>query len=56
LAGTYPVAYLLDEYLPYFLLLGFSEGWLSGMVITLFVVYRPQWVASFEDARYLGRK
>ena len=37
-------------------LLAFSEAWLSGMVITLFVVYRPQWVATFEDSRYLFGK
>ena len=48
--------YLTGEYLPYFLLLGFSEGWLSGMVMTLLVVYRPEWVSTFEDARYLKNK
>ncbi len=56
LAGVYDVEYLTGEYLPYFLLLGFSEGWLSGMVMTLLVVYRPDWVSTFEDARYLKNK
>jgi len=55
-AGIYPIDYLLEEYLPYYLLLGFSEAWLSGMIITLFVIYRPQWIASFDDARYLNDK
>lgn len=55
-AGAYPLEYLLGEYLPYFLLLAFSEAWLSGMVITLFVVYRPDWVGTFEDSRYLAGK
>jgi uncharacterized membrane protein len=54
--GAYPWDYLAGEYLPYFLLLGFSEAWLSGMLLTLFVVYRPQWVATFDDARYLANK
>lgn len=53
LSGTYAADYLLTEYLPYILLLSFSEAWLSGMVLTLFVVYRPDWVATFEDAHYL---
>lgn len=53
LGGAYELGYLLDEYLPYFILLGFSEAWLSGMVITLFVVYRPKWVYAFDDSRYL---
>ena len=28
----------------------------SGMVMTLLVVYRPRWVATFDDARYLRNK
>ena len=52
----YTFDYLTSEYLPYFLLLGFSEGWLSGMMVTLFVVYRPAWVFEFDDSLYLARK
>ena len=37
LAGAYDWEYLASEYLPYFLLLGFSEAWLSGMLITMFI-------------------
>jgi len=56
LAGAYPWDYLVTEYFPYFLLLGFSEAWLSGMMMTLFVVYRPEWVITFDDSRYLADK
>ncbi|HEX6733434.1 MAG TPA: energy-coupling factor ABC transporter permease [Azonexus sp.] len=56
LAGAYEWDYLWGEYFPYFLLLGFAEAWLSGMVMTLFVIYRPGWVATFDDARYLADK
>lgn len=56
LAGAYPLDYLASNYLPYFLLLGFAEAWLTGMVMTLLVIYRPQWVASFDDRRYLLNK
>ena len=55
-SGVYELDYLLAEYLPYFILLGFSEAWLSGMIMTLFVIYRPEWVASFDDTRYLSGK
>lgn len=55
-ADVYAWDYLFGEYLPYYLLLAFSEAWLSGMVLTLFVVYRPNWVDSFEDSRYLSDK
>lgn len=51
--GAYSAGFLLTEYLPFFLLLGFSEAWISGAVITLMVVYRPEWVAAFDDRRYL---
>ncbi|WP_291995698.1 energy-coupling factor ABC transporter permease [Candidatus Accumulibacter sp. ACC003] len=56
LAGVYDGDYLTSEYLPYFLLLGFSEAWLSGMVATLFAVYRPELLADFDDAQFLGKK
>lgn len=54
-AGAYPADKLLSEYLPFFLLLGFAEAWLSGMALTLMVVYRPEWVASFDDRSYLNK-
>jgi uncharacterized membrane protein len=56
LAGAYPADYLAGEYLPPYLLLAFSEAWLSGMAITLMVVYRPEWVATFDDSRYILNK
>lgn len=55
-AGAYGAGFLINEYLPYFLLLGFSEAWLSGALITLMVVYRPEWVVAFDDRRYLLNK
>lgn len=56
LAGAYDWDYLISEYFPYYLLLGFSEALLSGMMMTLFVVYRPNWVITFDDSRYLADK
>ncbi|MBI2276650.1 MAG: energy-coupling factor ABC transporter permease [Dechloromonas sp.] len=56
LAGAYEWEYLMAEYFPYFLLLSFSEAWLSGMAITFFVLYRPEWVITYDDSRYLADK
>ncbi len=56
MASVYPWDYLFEEFFPYYFLLAFSEAWLSGMVLTLFVVYRPEWVVSFDDSRYLSDK
>lgn len=55
-AHVYDARYLTGEYLPYCLLLAFSEAWISGMAITLMVVYRPAWIGTFDDARYLLNK
>ncbi len=38
------------------LMLAFAEATLTGMLITLFVVYKPGWVCTFDDARYLRRR
>lgn len=56
LSGSHTGHFLAQEFLPYFMLLGFSEAWLSGAALTLLVVFRPQWVASFDDRRYLINK
>ncbi len=53
LADVYPATALVDDYLPYYMLLGFAEAWLNGALVTLMVVYRPHWVGSFDDRRYL---
>ena len=48
-----PGARVFTEYAPYFLYLGFGDATLTGMVLTLAVVYRPRWVSTFDDRRYL---
>jgi uncharacterized membrane protein len=53
LGGGRPAEIVFGEYAPYLLFLAFGEATLTGMVITLAVVYRPHWVTTFDDARYL---
>lgn len=43
------------QMLPFCLFLAFAEATLTGMVITILVVYRPEWVGTFDDDRYLRR-
>jgi len=38
------------------LLLAFGEATLTGMLVTLAVVYRPAWVATFDDAHYFAKR
>lgn len=41
------------NYLPTAILLLFPEAFITGGAVTLAAVYRPQWLVSFSDARYV---
>ncbi len=52
--GVYPLDYLLANYTPYAaLLLSWAEAFSTGMAITMIAVYRPSWLETFDDARYI---
>ena len=53
LAGHYPLNALIDEALPYNLLFAWAEAFTTGLVLAPLVIYRPEWVESFDDAFYL---
>jgi len=53
LGGGQPATVIFGQYFPYFVYLAFGEATVTGMLTTLLVVYRPGWVATFDDARYL---
>ena len=53
LSGVYPPDYLVHNFLQYTLLLIFPEAFLTGMLMAIFVAFRPQWVSTFDDRRYL---
>ena len=48
-----PVA---DGTVPYLLLLAFGEAFLTGFMLTILTVYRPEWVMTFDDRMYLHGK
>jgi Predicted membrane protein len=54
--GAYAFSDLAHTYLPYFLLMAWSEAVTTGMLMTVLVVYRPQWVATFDDKHYINNK
>jgi uncharacterized membrane protein len=54
--GGVPADTVFGEYVPYLIYLGWGEAVLTGMALTLMVVYRPQWVTSFDDDRYLRKR
>jgi uncharacterized membrane protein len=55
-AEVYTVKYLMEDYLPFYFLMGWAEAFATGMMVTLMVVYKPEWVATFDDRRYLYGK
>ena len=40
----------------YMLLLSWGEAFLTGFLLTMFTVYRPEWVLTFDDEIYLRGK
>ena len=54
LAGALPAGVVSEQFLPYLIYLGLGEATVTGMLLTLLVVYQPAWVSTFDDARYLA--
>lgn len=54
--GARSLAEVFENYWIWFLHLAYAEATITGMLITLMVVYIPAWVSSFDDARYLRGK
>lgn len=53
-AGTDPEAiYLAQEYARFLPLLMPSEAFITGMLMSILLVYHPNWVATFNDHRYI---
>ena len=55
LTGAYTFEKLTQGYIPFGLLLMFPEAFLTGMLMSIFVVYQPHWVTTFDDRRYLRK-
>lgn len=53
---VYSLQQLADIYFPLVPLLVVPEAFITGILIALMVVFRPEWVASFDDKRYLKGK
>jgi uncharacterized membrane protein len=53
LVNAYPDARLVEESLLYTPLFMFPEMFVTGMLISIFVVYKPDWVITFDDERYI---
>lgn len=54
-SGNYSYATLSDSVLPFFPIMFFPEAVFNGWVMTLLVVFKPEWVYSFQDEEYLNK-
>lgn len=55
-SGAYKKEVLDHDYLPYFILMAWPEAILTGMAVSLMVAYRPRWLSTFGDQRYIRGK
>jgi uncharacterized membrane protein len=55
LAGAYPRDYLWSEYLLWFVLMSWSEAFVTGGALTFAVIWKPSWVATFDERRYFNQ-
>lgn len=56
-SGAYTTEYLFAHYTPYaILLISWGEALMSGMAVTVMAVYKPAWLETFDDARYIQNK
>lgn len=53
LVNAYPDAKLIAESLMFTPLFMFPEMFVTGMLISIFVVFKPDWVITFDDKRYI---
>jgi uncharacterized membrane protein len=54
--GPYDWEMLKGRYLPFIPMMAFVEGFFTGMLATGMVAFRPEWIGSFNDDRYLKGK
>jgi uncharacterized membrane protein len=53
MVDAYPGSRLIDESLRLIPLFMFPEMFVTGMLTSIFVVYKPEWVITFHDERYI---
>lgn len=56
LAGRKPDTLDLEEWLLASWLMGWGEAFSTGMLVAIFVAFKPEWLLTYSDARYLPGK
>jgi uncharacterized membrane protein len=53
LAGRKPEVLSTQEWMLGYTLVAWGEGFSTGMLVAIFVAFKPEWVLTYSDARYL---
>jgi len=56
LAERKPAVFSTLEWMLGYTLVAWGEGFSTGMLIAIFVAFKPEWVLTYSDARYLPRR
>lgn len=54
--GPYSFETVAYDYLPFAPLMIFAEAFFTGMLTASLVLFRPEWISTFDDRRYLSGK
>jgi len=54
-ARSWPAGISVGDYLVVLGLMGFAEAYVDGLLMSATVVYKPDWVATFDDRLYFAR-
>lgn len=54
--GPYTFDKVAHDYLPFAPLMIFAEAFFTGMIAASLVLFRPEWISTFDDRRYLSGK
>lgn len=53
LDGRFPMPFWLEDFIGYLWLVIFPEAFINGMLVTALVVFKPEWLETFNRDRYL---
>lgn len=54
--GPYSFGWITERYLVFIPLIAFAEGFFTGMIATSMALFRPDWITTFDDERYIVGK
>ena len=54
--GPYNFDWIVDRYLVFIPLMAFAEGFFTGMIATGMALFRPEWIMTYDDKRYIAGK